>query len=58
MHKPFLDPADLNVTSFETQAAASSASLLIATQTRLPTTEPTAETRCFYCPIDYSFDCI
>ncbi|HET7464434.1 MAG TPA: hypothetical protein VFJ82_24455 [Longimicrobium sp.] len=54
MKKP-LDPADLNVTSFDT-VPSTTAHLLY--QPQLPTTDPTAETRCFYCPIDYTFDCI
>lgn len=57
MLKPILDPADLDVVSFETEATAS-ASLLLTAQTKLPTTDPTAETRCFYCPIDYTIGCI
>jgi len=37
-----LNPADLAVDSFEPMPALSS--------TPLPTTDPTAATRCFYCP--------
>jgi hypothetical protein len=43
-HQPFpLNVADLTVDSFETASLGS-----ISPQ--LPTSEPTAETRCFYCP--------
>lgn len=56
MKKP-LDPADLNVTSFDTSSTLTTAQL-VTIQPQLPTTDPTAETRCFYCPIDYSFDCM
>ena len=44
MHGINLDPADLQVSSFETEAAAAALSPI------LPTTDPTAATRCFYCP--------
>jgi len=44
-----LNPADLVVTSFEPEAALSSIS------PKLPTTDPTAATFCYYCP-PASFD--
>jgi hypothetical protein len=46
MQSTTLNPADLVVSTFETATA--------STLSPLPTTDPTAETRCFYCPIDYS----
>jgi len=55
MKKP-LDPADLNIVSFDT--ASTSTTQLLTIQPQLPTTDPTAETRCFYCPIDYTFGCM
>jgi len=51
MQSPSLNPADLVVTSFETAA--------ITDLPSLPTTDPTAETRCFYCPVNYTIgDCL
>lgn len=50
-HQPIpLNLSDLQVTSFDTTAASFSLSQ------QLPTTDPTAETRCFYCPPP-SLDC-
>ena len=43
-----LNPEELVVTSFETENAA----LLYSPIT---INDPTADTRCFYCPIDYSY---
>ncbi|HET7233626.1 MAG TPA: hypothetical protein VFJ16_26695 [Longimicrobium sp.] len=42
-----LNPADLTVTSFETEPTATSANLY---QYPRPFTDPTAETYCFVCP--------
>ncbi len=47
-----LNPDELVVTSFETESAAAYPSPI----TVITINDPTAATRCFICPVDYSYD--
>lgn len=47
MQSMTLNPADLVVSTFETAR--------LSSLPQLPTTDATAETRCFFCPVEYSY---